>query len=225
MAQIGSVGQPRPGYPVAYEVDYPDFHNRTRVLLRPVLVLPILALYAIVVGGLDAAPIDAAFSSEFLVLPYAGGMFVGGGGTFFPPMIMIVVRHKYPRWWFDWNLELTRFVARIAAYACLLRDEYPSTDDHQAVHLTIVYPDVDQDLSRWLPPVKWILVFPHFGILFWLVLAAILAVMLAWICILITGRCPRMIWEFIVGVQRWGFRVSAYAFLLVTDRYPPFSLR
>jgi hypothetical protein len=135
---------------------------------------------------------------------------------------MLLFRRKYPRWWFDWNLELSRFGARVGSFICLLRDEYPSTDEEQAVHLQVDYPDA-ATLSRWLPLVKWFLAIPHYVVLLFLFIGVIFATIVAWFAIMITGRYPRSLFDFVVGVGRWGFRVQGYALLLVTDRYPPFS--
>jgi hypothetical protein len=148
----------------------------------------------------------------------------GGGLLFLPVVLMIVFRQKYPRWWFDWNLALLRFVNRIGAYLLLLRDEYPSTDDEQSVHLDIDYPDVPIQLNRWMPLVKWFLAIPHFIVLIFLHLAAIVVAVIAWFAILFIGRYPRWAFDFVVGVMRWHNRVIGYALVLVTDRYPPFSL-
>ncbi len=137
---------------------------------------------------------------------------------------MIVFRQKYPRWWYDWNLALTRFSLRVTAYFALLRDEYPSTDEEQAVHVAFPYPDVKQDLNRWLPLVKWFLAIPHYIVLFFLGIAAFVSVVIAWFAILITGRYPRGLFDFVVGVFRWSLRVAVYAFILTTDQYPPFRL-
>ena len=134
-------------------------------------------------------------------------------------------RQKYPRWWFDWNRELTRFSARVIVYAALLDDRYPSTDQQQSVRLELRYPDVPSSLNRWLPLVKWLLAVPHYIALALLAIAACACVGIAWFAILLTGRYPRPLFDFVVGVGRWGLRVVAYAFLLITDRYPPFSLR
>jgi hypothetical protein len=137
---------------------------------------------------------------------------------------MILFRQKYPRWWFDWNLELLRFQNRVGVYFALLDDRYPSTDEHQAVRLDFPYPDARRDLNRWLPLVKWFLAIPHYVVLLFLWLAAFVCVILAWFAILFTGRYPQGLFEFVVGVTRWGNRVIGYAFMLVTDEYPPFRL-
>jgi hypothetical protein len=147
-----------------------------------------------------------------------------GGLLFFGPLLMILFRQKYPRWWFDWNVELQRFTNRVGVYLALMDDRYPATDQQQSVHLDYVYPDAARDLNRWLPLVKWILAIPHYIVLFVLWIAAIVVVITAWFAILFTGRYPRGLFDFVEGVIRWGVRVIAYAFLLVTDRYPPFAL-
>ena len=141
-----------------------------------------------------------------------------------PTLLMILFRQKYPRWWFDWNLELMRFSARVGVYLALMEDRYPSTDEHQAVHLDFPYPDARNDLNRWLPLVKWLLAIPHYVVLFFLYIAAFFVVIAAWFAILFTGRFPRGMFDFLVGVGRWTNRVIAYAHVLVTDRYPPFRL-
>jgi hypothetical protein len=156
---------------------------------------------------------------------HSGAAMSGAGGMLFlGPLLMILFRRKYPRWWFDWNLELQRFTNRVVAYVALMDDRYPSTDDEQAVHLDYVYPDASRDLNRWLPLVKWLLAIPHFIALIFLWIAALVVIVLAWFAILFTGSYPRGMFDFVEGVLRWGQRVIAYALLLVTDRYPPFSL-
>ena len=143
----------------------------------------------------------------------------------FPTLLLILFRQKYPRWWFDWNVALVKFQNRVGAYALLLRDEYPSTDEEQAVHVEIAYPDVPNDLNRWLPLIKWLLAIPHYIVLTFLTLGVVAVVTIAWFVIMITGNYPRGLFDFVVGVMRWGLRVAAYAFLLTTDQYPPFSLK
>ena len=210
----------QPAYPVQFAVDYPEAPlNRVTTFLRLITMIPIIVLVALVSGGQSnsgAGPIGE----------WAGTIGVAAGGNLFlPPLLMILFRQKYPRWWFDWNLALLKFQNRVVAYVLLLRDEYPSTDEEQAVYLDIRYPDVQANLNRWLPLVKWILAIPHYVILVFLWIAVIVVVIIAWFAILFTGRYPAGLFGFVVGVMRWGMRVTAYAFVLVTDRYPPFSLR
>jgi hypothetical protein len=207
-----------PVYPARLEVDYPEQHNRVTTLFRVVLIIPI----AIVIGVLTAGATRTVYDqSGQVVSTTSGGI---SAGLFLATLLMIVFRQRYPRWWFDFALELARFGARVGAYFALLTDQYPSTVEEQSVHLQIDYPDVERDLNRWLPLVKWLLAIPHFLVLFVLSVAAFFAVVIAWFAILFTGRYPRGLFDFVVGVARWGLRVQAYAVLLVTDRYPPFSL-
>jgi len=203
-------------YPVQFSVDYPDRSlNRLTTAFRIFVAIPIL----IVLGSVSGSTWVRAYSGKSTVaLSGAGGL------LFFGPLLMILFRRKYPRWWFDWNLELQRFTNRVVAYIFLMDDRYPATDEQQAVHLDYVYPDATRDLNRWLPLVKWLLVIPHFIVLFFLWIAAIVVVIIAWFAILFTGRYPRGLFDFVQGVIRWGARVVAYAFVLVTDRYPPFRL-
>jgi uncharacterized membrane protein len=205
-------------YPARLEVDYVDRHNRVTTFFRVVLVIPI----AIIIGVLTAGVTQTVYDQTGDVVSTSSGGITSG--LFVATLLMILFRQRYPRWWFDFALELTRFGARVCAYLALLTDQYPSTVDEQSVHLDIDYPDVERDLNRWLPLVKWLLAIPHFIVLFFLTIGAVIAVVLAWFSILITGRYPRGLFDFVVGVGRWGLRVQAYTLLLVTDRYPPFSL-
>jgi len=199
-------------YPAWLEVDYPDRElNWLSSFFRPLAVIPVAVVLALVSGSGGRS-----HSSDYTM--------AGSGSIFLATVLMLVFRRKYPRWWFDWNLEVTRFGARVLAYLALLRDEYPSTDEHQAVYLEIPYPDAAWELNRWLPLVKWILAIPHYIVLAFLSAAVVFCVIVAWFAILLTGRYPRPLFEFVVGVFRWWLRVAAYAFLLTTDRYPPFSL-
>jgi uncharacterized protein DUF4389 len=202
-------------YPVQFSVVYPDRDlDRLSTALRILFAIPILIVLGAVGGGWGSW---GAGGGEWMA---AGG----GGALFFPTLLMIVFRQKYPRWWYDWNLELARFENRVGAYLGLLDDRYPSTDERQSVSLELPYPDAKHGLNRWLPLVKWFLAIPHYIVLVVLILAAIVCVIMAWFAILFTGRYPRGLFDFVVGVGRWANRVSAYAFILVTDRYPPFRL-
>jgi hypothetical protein len=203
-------------YPVQFSVDYPDRPlNRLTTFFRIFMVIPIAIVLGFVSGG----------AWQWTNGNGAMGSAAGAGGLLFlAPLVMILFRQKYPRWWFDWNLELQRFSNRVGAYLALLDDRYPATDDHQSVHLDYPYPDAARDLNRWLPLVKWFLAIPHYVVLFFLDIAAIVVVIVAWFVIVFTGQYPRGMFDFVVGVGRWHNRVVAYAFTLATDRYPPFRL-
>jgi len=203
-------------YPVTFSVDYPDRElGRLSSFFRIFTVIPI----AIVLGTVTGSSLQ--FSSG-----HGGGggaAIAGAGGVLFAgPLLMILFRRKYPRWWFDWNLELQRFASRVIIYLALMDDRYPSTDDHQSVHLDYRYPDAATELNRWLPLVKWLLAIPHYVVLFFLDIAALVVVIVAWFAILFTGRYPAGMFGFVEGVARWHCRVIGYAFTLVTDAYPPF---
>jgi len=204
-------------YPLTYSVDYPDRPlNRLTSFFRIFTVIPILIVLGTIVGM--HANWDTGGHEARQVA-------IGGGGLLLlPPLLMILFRQKYPRWWFDWNVELLRFMNRVGAYFALLSDRYPATDDHQYVHLEVRYPDVESDLNRWLPLVKWLLAIPHYLVLIALEICVFFVSIVAWFAILFTGRYPRGLFDFVVGVGRWHNRVTAYAFILATDRYPPFQL-
>lgn len=204
-------------YPVSFTVDYPEGpRNRLAVFFRPLLAVPIAVVLVLLVGtgyeyGLEEAGRGLAWATA--------------GFAIAPTALMILFRRKYPRWWFDWNLNLARFCLRVGAYLGVLRDEYPSTDDEQAVHLEVDYPNAHAELNPWLPFVKWLLVIPHLIVLAFVDIAAYFCFVIAWFAIIFTGRYPRSLFDFVVGVKRWQLRVIWYALLLSTDRYPPFSIK
>lgn len=201
-------------FPVTLEIDYPDRElNRLTTFFRSIMLIPPVVILALLTGPGGWGDGSWRF------------FFASGSILFAPALLMILFRRTYPRWWFDWNVNMTRFSARVGAYAALLTDEFPSTEREQSVHITIPYPDVKKDLLPGMPLVKWFLAIPHCVILLFLGIAAGFCVFISWFAILFTGRFPRSFFDFVVGVARWGLRVSAYAFLLVTDVYPPFSLR
>jgi hypothetical protein len=201
-------------YPIRFSVDYPERTlNRLTSIFRLIWAIPIL----IVLGAVAGATWQSS-DRQTAMEAGAGGLLVFGS------LLMIVFRQKYPRWWFDWNLELQRFSNRVGVYLALMDDRYPSTDDHQAVHLDYPYPDAAHDLNRWLPLVKWFLAIPHYVVLVFLNLIAVGAVFVAWVAILVTGHYPRSLFDFVEGVLRWNNRVIGYALVLVTDDYPPFRL-
>jgi hypothetical protein len=210
-----SSGSPQ-AFPATLSVDYPDRNlNRLTSFFRILTMIPIGIILALISGGISSQGSDGNM--------WRSGV-AAGGIVFLPLVLMILFRRKYPRWWFDWNLALTRFSYRCMAYITLMRDEYPSTDEEQAVHLELVYPDAQKDIGQGWPLIKWFLAIPHYIVLFFLGIAAFVCVIIAWFAILFTGRYPRGMFDFVVGVGRWGLRVEAYAMLLITDKYPPFSL-
>ena len=205
-----------PGYPVQFSVEYPDGKlNRLTTAFRIFTAIPIV----IVAGAL--AGHESAYNGAGRGVGVAGGT---AGLLFLAPLLMILFRQKYPRWWFDWNLELLRFSNRIGVYLALMTDGYPSTDEQQSVALDFPYPDAKQGLNRWLPLVKWLLAIPHYVVLFFLWIGALFAVVIAWFAILFTGSYPRGLFTFVQGVFRWTNRVAGYSLVLVTDEYPPFRL-
>ena len=215
--------QPEP-YAARLEVDYPERLDRVSTAFRVIWIIPI---------GIVASVLSASARSTADVVNEHGDVLSrvshdSGGITaalFVATLLMILFRQRYPRWWFDFALQFARFSARVGAYAALLTDRYPSTEDEQSVHLDLDYPDVPRDLNRWLPLVKWFLAIPHYVVLAFLAVGAVVSVVIAWFAILFTGRYPRVLFDYVVGVGRWALRVQAYVSLLLTDRYPPFSLR
>ena len=206
-------------YPVTFSIDFPDRDlDRVSTAFRIFAVIPI----GIILSLLSGASLRYATTTNG-TNDTVSSIATGGGLLFLPLVLMILFRQKYPRWWFDWNLQLLRFSNRVTAYLGLLDDRYPSTDEEQSVHLDLPYPDARQ-LNRWLPLVKWLLAIPHYIVLFFLVIGAVVAVIVAWFAILFTGRYPRGLFDYVVGVIRWSNRVTGYAMVLVTDEYPPFSL-
>jgi Domain of unknown function (DUF4389) len=205
-------------YPVTFAVDYPERKlNRVSTGFRIFAAIPIIIVSALVAGGTpNFTHGGGAETAEFTG--------IGAGVLFLPVLLMVLFRQKYPRWWFDWNLQLLRFGNRVGVYLALMDDRYPSTDEQQSVHLDFPYPDAEVDLDRGMPLIKWFLAIPHYIVLFFLYIAAFFAVIGAWFAILFTGTYPRGIFDFVEGVIRWHNRVVGYAFTLVTDKYPPFRL-
>ena len=221
---LGTIESDSSSYPARLDIEYPEEGlGRASTLFRIILVIPIAVVVGLVDGFLASTwtpdPTNWVAVIALWVVP------ISGGALFLPTVLMLLFRQKYPRWWFDWNLELTRFQTRVLAYLALMRDEYPSIDEQQAVHLDLDYPDASRDLNRWLPLVKWLLAIPHYIVMAVLGVAAFICVIVAWLAIIFTGRYPRGLFDFVLGVNRWSLRVSSYMWLLITDEYPPYSLK
>ena len=206
-------------YPAKLNIDYPKKLDRVSSFFRLIWSIPIM-----VIAGLLTSSGATTYTNEAgkVVVQNSGGI---AGALFTATALMILFRQRYPKWWFNFNLELNRFTTRVGAYLFLLTDKYPSTEDEQTVHLHIEYPDVKKDLNSGMPLVKWFLAIPHYVVLTILVIGVVFATIIAWFSILFTGKYPKSLFEYVVGVGRWGLRVTAYAFLLTTDKYPPFSLK
>ena len=202
------------GYPMSLSVDYPEKLNRLTTFFRIFTIIPILIILTLLTGGSNQWGGDGGWSYQY----------AAAGVVVLPLVLMLLFRQKYPKWWFDWNVSITKFSFRIFSYLILLRDEYPSTDEEQGVHIEIAYPDVKKELKGGMPLVKWFLAIPHFFILEFLYFALSVCTIVAWFAILFTGNYPRGMFDFVAGVMRWSLRVSVYNSLLTTDKYPPFSL-
>ncbi len=219
----GPMAETQQTYAARLEIDYPEQLDRVTTLFRVFLVIPI-AIVLSLVSAAATSTTEIYQSGEVIEKTTSTGGGIAGGLSA-ATALMILFRQRYPRWWFDFLLAFNRFGTRVGAYLALLTDRYPSTEDEQSVHLELDYPDAREDLNRWLPLVKWLLAVPHYVVLFFLAIGAFVAVVIAWFAILFTGRYPRGLFDYVVGVGRWALRVQAYAFLLLTDSYPPFSLR
>jgi hypothetical protein len=135
-------------YAARLKITYPDTLGRVTTLLRVFWIIPI----AIILGLISASGGTRVVTQTGETVRTSGGGVLGGLAL--ATALMIIFRQRYPRWWFDFACEMVRFGSRVAAYGALLTDQYPSTVDEQSVHLEIDYPNVEQDLNRWLPLVK-----------------------------------------------------------------------
>jgi len=214
------------GYAARLEIDYPEKLDRLTTFFRILWIIPIVIILGLVSGAGETVTNTVLVNEAGEVIrrtqETAGGLVAGLASA---TGLMILFTQTYPRWWFDFTRELTRFEYRVGAYAGLMTDQYPSVVEEQSVHLEIDYPDAENDLGRWMPVFKWLLAIPHYVVLGFLSVGAMFAVIFAWFAILFTGRYPRGLFDYNVGVSRWWLRVAAYTTLLVTDQYPPFSLK
>jgi hypothetical protein len=220
-----NVVNPRP-FAARLNIDYPVKLDRLTTFFRLIWIIPIAIVFGLIASGGETVRYTYYLNQAGQVVERSrdttGGIMTG---LFLATLLMILFQQRYPRWWFDFARELTRFGYRVGAYLALLTDQYPSTVEEQAVHLELDYPDVKNGLNRWMPLIKWFLLIPHYIVLAFLAVGAVFAVIFAWFAILISGQYPKGLFDYVVGVGRWGLRINAYGFLLITDQYPPFSLQ
>jgi hypothetical protein len=164
------------GYPARLEIDYPEKLDRLTTFFRLLWIIPIAVILGLISGAGETIT-NTVFLNEAGEVIRRTQQTAGGlvAGLVAATALMILFRQLYPRWWFDFSRELTRFEARVGAFAILLTDRYPSTVDEQSVHLELDYPNAKTDLNRWLPLVKWLLVIPHYVVLFFLSIASFFA--------------------------------------------------
>jgi hypothetical protein len=183
-------------HPVTFDIAYPERLNRWLILVKWLLAIP----HLIIANLLDNVAQLLAFVAFFTIL------FTG----------------KWPEGMFKFTVGCLRWQYNVYAYVLLLRDEYPpfSFDPGQyAVAFDVAYPE---KLNRWLVFVKWLLIIPNLIVFLLVALAWAITLIVAWFAILFTGRYPRGLFDFAVGVMRWSARLNAYVYLM-TDKYPPFS--
>lgn len=186
-------------YAARLDVNYPGRSNRLTVLIRLILAIPVI----IIVGLINGTRI---MQLVWLLV-----------------VLALLIVKRYPEILWTVQSWFAVFSTRTTLYIDLLADGYPWNDD-PTVRIELDEPDGSQ-LSRFLPLIKWLLALPHYIVLALLGIVAFVCIVLAWLAILITGSYPAPLFNFVLGVNRWGFRVNAYVFVLNTDRYPPFSLK
>ena len=182
--------------------------DRKSVLLRIFLVVPM----AIFISAFTAWS-GSTEASTFL-----------SGLLFLPVLLALVFRGIYPSYVLDFNRSLLALSTRVTAYILLLNDKYPSIEESEDVKIT--FPDVEggAKLNRYLPLVKWLLAVPLYLVGLVYTIYGIAVLIFTWFTILFTGKMPAFSGEVLLGVTKYWNRVYGYAFLLVTDEYPSFSL-
>lgn len=190
---------PAAEYPIRFDVEYPERLSRWKIFVKWLLAIPHLIIIYLLGIVLNVMVLIAFFA--------------------------ILFTKKWPRGMFDFAVQIQRWTWNVYAYVLLLRDEYPPFSGDSGEYPLTYEVEYREDLSRWMIFVKWLLAIPHFIVLSVLVIAAAVVGVIAFFAILFTGRYPRGMFDFVVGTMRWYQRAYGYAFLLFTDRYPPFSLR
>lgn len=188
--------------PVTLELEAPLEIARWRPLVHWLLAIPAL----IVTSVLRSVAGVLAFISFFTIL------FTG----------------SIPDGIYQFQAMHLRYQWRVTSYFLWLREPYPPFtfemqlddpgDDPAVLSLA-----PQEELNRWLPLVKWLLIIPHLFAVFFLIVAETFVFVAAFFAVLVTGRWPQGMRDYVVGVTRWTFRIEAYLYLL-HDEYPPFSL-
>jgi hypothetical protein len=184
------------GYPIRYDVAYPEHLSRWLIFVKWLLALP---HYIIV---------------YFLALAWELVTFI----AFFA----ILFTRKYPEGLFKFSVGVQRWSVNVNAYVGLRRDEYPPFSMDAGKYPVTYEVDYPGEMSRWLIFVKWLLIIPNVIVLLLFAIVALVLSIVAFFAILFTGKFPRSLFDFIVGVSRWSERASGYASFF-TDKYPPFS--
>jgi hypothetical protein len=187
-------------YPARFDVEYPERLSRWKIFVKWLFAIPhFIIVYLLQIVG--ALMVFVAFFS-------------------------ILFTKRWPLMMFEFMVQIQRWTENVTVYALTLqRDEYPPFSGEAGEYAVLFEIDNDESLSRWKIFVKWLLVIPHLIVLAFLAIAASVAVFIGFFAILFTARFPRGLFDFVVGVLRWTIRVNAYAGWLMTDRYPPFSLK
>jgi hypothetical protein len=189
---------PDSGYPIRFDVAYPDELSRWLIFVKWLLAIPhYIILYFL----------QILFSVVTLVAFFA-----------------ILFTKTYPRDLFRFAVGTRRWQNNVNAYTSLMRDEYPPFSWDPGTYAAVYDADYPVELNRWLPLIKWLLAIPHYIVLALLGIVWLFVLIGAWFAILLTRRYPRPLFDFGVGMLRWSERVTMYVYL-ATDAYPPFSLK
>ena len=178
--------------------------NKTTVFWRGILVFPV----AVFIGSF-AVNANWAWASGFIIVP---------------ALLSLVFREVYPSYLLTFNHALLELQTRVIAYALLLTDDYPSIERNKDI--AVIFPDIKggKTLNRWLPLVKWFLAIPLMVVGLVYSIIALGMTFIAWIMTWSTGTYPKWAGKFVLKTIRFWNRVSGYALILVSDKYPGFGL-
>lgn len=183
--------------------------NRLTALFRIIIVLPV-----------------AIYFSAFAVNSFStdNWSYSFGGLIILPTFLALVFRGIYPSYALSFNHALISLETRVNAYALLLTDDYPSIEENDIVQITLPEVGTGSELSRIMPLFKWFLAIPLYFMGLIYIFYGIFLTLFAWFSILLSGKYPVWCADAMVGILAFYNRVYGYAFILVTDEYPSFSL-